>query len=138
MKNQLVNKSSILGSALIFSLIAAPVMAEESDEDKMTLRERIQQYDVDGDGQLNEEERTALREARRAYVLEKFDADGDGELNETERQAKREAKRARIVNKFDADGDGELNDEEKQAAREAWSKMKEKRQQFRDNQDDSV
>ncbi|MEM7026900.1 MAG: hypothetical protein AAF410_01605 [Pseudomonadota bacterium] len=139
MKHKLISNTGLLGSALILSLIAAPLMAEEAD-DKMSFRDRVQQYDADGDGQLNEEERTALREARRAYLLDKYDADGDGELNEDERQAKRDAKRdakrARVVEKFDADGDGELNEEEKQAAREAWSKLKEKRQQFREGSED--
>lgn len=65
--------------------------------------EIIAKFDADGDGQLNEEERKAAREAmqerrrakmqeRRQKMLEKFDTDGDGTLSEEERKAAREAR----------------------------------------------
>ena len=66
--------------------------------------EMLKKYDKDGDGQLNEQERAALRadmEKRqgkrdgerpsREEMLEKFDTDGDGQLSEAERKAMRKS-----------------------------------------------
>ena len=77
----------------------------------------------------------------RKKLLEKFDADGDGKLNEAERsKARAEMKKRRgdrkpgegrpgprgprspefrkkMLEKFDADGDGKLNEEERAKAR---------------------
>jgi len=54
----------------------------------------------------------------REKILAEFDKDGDGQLNEEERQAAREAREARmkaqrekILAEFDKDGDGQLNEE---------------------------
>ncbi|MCH2062467.1 MAG: hypothetical protein MK194_01945 [Roseibacillus sp.] len=59
-------------------------------------------------------------------ILEQFDLNEDGKIDEEERQAAREARRAaraerraERIAEFDTDGDGELSDEEKEAAREA-------------------
>ncbi len=65
-------------------------------------------------------------------MLKQFDKDGDGELNDEERQAMRDQMRQRggsrtnlpafdreaIMKQFDKDGDGDLNDEERQTMRE--------------------
>lgn len=57
-----------------------------------------------------------------AEVLKEFDKDGDGKLNETEREAMREARKAKfeeerkaMLAKYDADGDGKLSKEERDA-----------------------
>jgi Ca2+-binding EF-hand superfamily protein len=108
----------------------------------------LEKFDTDGDGQLNEEERAAMREAAekhrggkdgerpsREEILEKFDADGDGQLSEEERAAAREAmggrkgrrghgNREEMMKKYDTDGDGELNEEERAAMREEFEKRK--------------
>ena len=65
---------------------------------------------VDGEGQ---------RSSRRVKILERFDADGDGKLNQQERTAARESRRAKILEHFDTDGNGVLDDDEKKTAREA-------------------
>ena len=59
--------------------------------------EMLKKFDKDGDGQLSEEEREAMREARkgemearRAEMLKKYDKDGDGKLSMEEREAMRE------------------------------------------------
>ncbi len=52
--------------------------------------EDLKKYDKDGDGQLSQEERTAMREARQKENLEKYDADKDGKLNEEETKKMRE------------------------------------------------
>ena len=77
------------------------------------LREKIvKEFDKDGDGKLNEEERAAARKAMeerreatsrpardgepiREAIIKKFDKDGDGKLNEEERAAARKAMEAR-------------------------------------------
>lgn len=64
----------------------------------------LKQYDKDGDGELNEEEREAMRTAMQARfgrsggqrpnreeMLKRFDKNGDGELDEEERTAMRES-----------------------------------------------
>ncbi len=63
----------------------------------------LEKFDIDGDGQLSEDERATMREAggkkrggkqgqrpSKEEVFEKFDTDGDGELGEEERAAARE------------------------------------------------
>lgn len=64
--------------------------------------------------------------ADREELMKRFDTDGDGELNDEERQAMRETMRAeweaRMLEEFDADGDGELSEEERQKAREAMGR----------------
>jgi HlyD family secretion protein len=63
------------------------------------------QYDKDGDGQLNEEEQQAMRDAMR----QRFAAQGGPPGFD------REA----LTKQYDKDGDGQLNDEEQQAMRDA-------------------
>ena len=87
-----------------------------SDEKKAEI---LAEFDKDGDGELNEEERTAAREAFKAKMLEKHDTDGDGELSDEEKKA---ARKAFMMQRFDKDGDGELSDEEKKAIREAFQR----------------
>ena len=62
------------------------------------LPEILEQYDLNGDGQIDEEERQAAKEARRAA---------------------REEARAERIAEVDTDGDGELSEEEKEAAKQA-------------------
>lgn len=98
----------------------------------------LERFDTDGDGQLSEEERDALREqmrdrrrsgdpAIRQIMMRRYDADGDGQLSETEREAARNDFREirqgiaeRIVPLYDLDGDGELNQQEREAAAPAF------------------
>ena len=47
----------------------------------------IKKFDKDGDGKLNEEERKAAEEARKAEMLKRFDKDGDGKISDEERKA---------------------------------------------------
>lgn len=96
----------------------------------------IKEFDKDGDGKLNEEERKAMMAARMAMGEKlrmerekKFDKDGDGKLSDEERKAMMEAMQKRrpnagpqfqeMMKKFDKDGDGKLNEEERKAMREA-------------------
>jgi len=89
----------------------------------------MKQYDKDGDGEISEEERAAMRaefdkrrEEGRAAMLKQFDKDGDGELSEEERNTARDTMRNKfqeITKKYDKDGNGRLEREEMEAAREA-------------------
>ena len=122
-------------------LADAPMAAEDWSERFEEMKKRredfMARFDTDGDGEISEEEREAIREAfqaqRRERMLERmterFDADGDGELNDEERlaaEAELEARdierRARMVERFDTDGDGQLSDAENQAAREQFTR----------------
>lgn len=111
--------------------------AQRFEEMKKRRADFMERFDVDGDGELSEEERAAIgayfREQRRERMLarmtDRFDADGDGELNDEERlaaEAELEARdierRARMVERFDTDGDGQLSDAESQAARERFGR----------------
>ena len=91
----------------------------------------LKEFDKDGDGKLNDEERKAMMAARHAQMEKfmkarekEFDKDGDGKLNDEERKAmmvelqKRRANGPQyqeMIKRFDKDGDGKLNDEERAA-----------------------
>lgn len=86
--------------------------------------EIIAKFDKDGDGKLSEDERAAMKEARKTMmearkkeILAQFDKDGDGKLNDEEKAAAKEARQKLMLEKFDKDGDGKLSKEEKEAAR---------------------
>jgi hypothetical protein len=91
--------------------------------------EMIKEFDKDGDGQLSDEERTAMREAMRTRMeqarkaaLEKYDANKDGQLDQDERAKMRED----LTKEFDKDGDGQLNQEERRALQQSgrgWGVM---------------
>lgn len=117
-----------------------PEAGEEGERRERGPRNReefMKRFDTDGDGELSDEEREAVRreygdrrrgdEQMREIVMRRFDADGDGELNDAERDAVRaefrrvrEEIQARIMPQYDLDGDGELNREERQAAMPAY------------------
>lgn len=89
-------KSLMIVSALLGSATAAH--AEKSFGDG-TLPEFLQEYDVNEDGTIDEEERQAIKEARKAAREARraeIDTDGDGEISQEEREAARDAIRAAI------------------------------------------
>ncbi len=79
----------------------------------------LEQYDVDGDGTINEEERQAMIEARKQIhqkLIDRWDEDGDGKISMEEREAAREQlrklmeeKRTERFNDADTDGDGAIS-----------------------------
>lgn len=107
-------------------------------------KQLIAKFDKDGDGKLNEAERSAAQEEfkKRAgegggpgqeAFLKRFDKDGDGKLSDEEKAAAKEAFQKRagegrpegldmkgLLKRFDKDGDGKLSEEEKAAAKEAF------------------
>ncbi len=87
---------------------------------------RRDQFDTNGDGQIDEAERAAMRAARAKRradrTLESFDSDGDGELDEDEttmrdwaRDDRTSDRVARMIRDADTDGDGKLSREEAEA-----------------------
>jgi len=82
----------------------------------------LEQYDVDGDGVIGEEERQVMEQARdqiREHLRQGWDEDGDGQLCEQEREHAREQlrqmmeeKRNERFNEADTDDDGYVSKEE--------------------------
>jgi|GEM_PF-1567998 len=108
------------------------------------------QYDVDGDGELSDEEQQAVfedrgerdsrrwraRAARWAVLNYVYDTNMDGELGKSEHgqlhadfDARCEVLHERLLAEFDADGDGELSEDEQAAAREAIEAEREARRE---------
>jgi len=102
--------------------------------------EAIKLFDKDGDGKLNEAERSAMREARQAKAEQmrkalemRFDKNGDGKLDDAEKAALAEAKKNRMEQfrksrekAYDKDGDGKLNDAERKAMQDDFLKHRPK------------
>ena len=61
-------------------------------------------------------------------MVKKFDKDGDGKLNDAEKTAAKEAKKAehekKMLEKFDTDKDGKLSDAEKAEMQKACDTLK--------------
>ena len=119
-------------------------MTENAAMSSQREAEVMKRFDKNGDGKLDEEEKTAAKESYRSETtgrqakmrerlgkraLEKFDKNNDGKLDETERAEAAKALETdpRLVRRFDKDGDGKLNDTEKAAARDAFKERSEKR-----------
>ena len=92
--------------------------------------EMLKRFDKNGDGQLDDGERNAMRESfggqrgqrgpggfNSAEMLKRFDKNGDGQLDEEERAAMRETTRQEMMKRFDKNGDGQIDDEERAAMR---------------------
>ncbi len=91
----------------------------------------VAKHDRNGDGQLDEEEREAMRaQAKQSRPqnsrrrggwnpptewLERYDADGDGELSRMEQGAAFAGEQLRMTKKYDADKNGRLEASEKAA-----------------------
>jgi Ca2+-binding EF-hand superfamily protein len=117
---------------------AAPAPAEGFPPRANLRAEAFKQFDKDGDGKLNEEERKAMMDARKAqgekFRAERekaFDKDGDGKLNDEEKAAMLAANKERMEQfrkerekAFDKDGDGKLSDEERKAMRAEFEKRR--------------
>ncbi len=69
--------------------------------------EAFKKYDKNGDGKLDEAERKAMNDERRAEIMKKYDKNNDGKLDETERQAMMEDRRKErdeLIKKRQAEG----------------------------------
>jgi Ca2+-binding EF-hand superfamily protein len=94
-----------LANILITGALLGGVAMAQDDEKTFGdggLPEFLQQYDTNDDGVIDEEERQAIKAARKAAREERraeIDTDGDGEISSEEREAAREAIRERIAAK---------------------------------------
>ena len=64
--------------------------ADELSELPQGMRDRILEADSNGDGAIDESEIKAMAETRLQRMLERYDKDGDGELSDEEREAMRQ------------------------------------------------
>lgn len=89
-------------------------------------KKMLEQFDANKDGQLDDSERAAAKQAHEAKLLEKYDTNGDGQLDEAERSAMPERPKGKgrhakhhkkMLEKFDANKDGQLDEQEKAKAK---------------------
>jgi hypothetical protein len=136
-------KKMIQGVMVLAALLFAGgyAIAEDGHCDGKLKDRILEKFDADGDGQLNEEERAAAKDAikehrgeRRDKIKDRIDTDGDGEISDEERRAAWKAFKAKhpklfakLLEKFDADGNGKLEGEEREEARKALRKWRKHR-----------
>lgn len=115
-------------STLIKTLAAASViglgfgavaMADQKGDRATKKAEKIQQFDTNGDGKLDEAEREAIRLSKFA----EFDTDGSGSLSRAEITTRQQAKLSEELDRYfsneDANGDGVISVDEFGATRKA-------------------
>jgi 5-hydroxyisourate hydrolase-like protein (transthyretin family) len=83
----------------------------------------IEKYDTNKDGQLSDQEKTALKadmkakhEQMKQERLAKLDTNRDGKIDDAERQAAQNARAEERFQKLDTDGNGQLSLSEFKAA----------------------
>ncbi len=122
--------SKLCFAAVVAMMVTVSVQAEDKPKPaaqadfpkRMNVgADALKEFDKDGDGKLNEQERAARFEQMRKAREKAFDKDGDGKLDDAEKAAMAEAFKAR-EKAFDKDGDGKLSDEERKAMREAMKR----------------
>ncbi len=99
--------SSILFSLLLCAGFTQTAVAQTAGQAKST-------YDVNGDGVLDEHERSAAKQA----LTQKFDTNGDGQLSEQEKEQAKNQLRQTAITLFDTNGDGQLSEAEREQARQ--------------------
>ena len=94
-------------SLFLFAGFAQAVGAQTANQAKGA-------YDTNRDGILDENERTAAKQA----LTQKFDTNGDGQLSEQEKKHAKNQLRQTAITLFDTDGDGQLSEAEREQARQ--------------------
>ncbi len=82
-----------------FTAITSPVIADERVFGDGSLPEFLQQFDTNNDGEIDEEERQAIRDLRakmREHQKKSIDLNEDGEVSPAEIEVAREALRIKI------------------------------------------
>lgn len=106
------------------------------------IRQYTTEFDRDGDGVLNDEERRAAWAAFEQKMLAQWDKNGDGVLSDEERRAgmeamMRERTEAEMARRFDRDGDGVLSDTERAEMEAMRAEREARRQQWEMEQYDT-
>lgn len=132
---QVLTLSTSVLAAIAFSSVSYAEHHEEKKDRceamKMRHAEHIAKYDTDGDGELSDAEKTAMKQARFAEV----DTDNSGDLSIEEMSAHHEARReerkakmkAKHFERIDTDGNGAVSAEEYEAAAKKMDKRKGKK-----------
>ena len=108
--------SSILFSLLLCAGFSQAALAQTAGQAKST-------YDVNGDGVLDEQERSAAKQA----LTQKFDTNGDGQLSEQEKEQAKNQLRQTAITLFDTNGDGQLSEAEREQARQTIRSLMQQR-----------
>jgi hypothetical protein len=90
---------------------------QRGEDMRQRIEEARKQFDADGDGQLNEDERAAMRRERLKGQIERIDADSDGKISRQEAEASPFG--GRMLRDFegaDANQDSFISPEELEAA----------------------
>lgn len=99
------------------SLVAGAAFA--ADTEPPFRKQRMEKFDTNKDGKLDETERAALRaqkQARHQEMVAKYDANKDGKLDDAERNVLREEKVKARFKALDTNNDGMLSIDEFKAA----------------------
>ena len=79
------------------------------------LSDWAKQFDKNGDGKLDQEERAAATKARRDEMLKKYDKNGDGKLDPEEQKAMNEQRRQEAAaRKAELEKGGQKKEEKKE------------------------
>jgi hypothetical protein len=114
--------------------------AESKPMNEQRQAELLKRFDKNGDGKLDEAEKTAAKDYNREQhnerankagqnlrkkAVAKYDKNGDGKLDDAERAEI--INDPKVIKRFDKNNDGKLDESEKEAAREGFVKAREKR-----------
>lgn len=137
------NKTQTLSDELQLGLADLESMPIDDTDMKEMLadleKKLVSDYDLDGDGQLSEDEKAKAKEAVTASRnksakngrLAEYDLNKDGTLDESEKSAAIAALKEKFserIKEYDTDGDGTISDEERQVAIDARKAEKESHQ----------
>ncbi|MBN2162152.1 MAG: hypothetical protein JXR25_12080 [Pontiellaceae bacterium] len=104
-----------------------PAQARIPDQVRQAMKERAMKFDIDGDGELSQPERAAMRQQIQARAMR----EGAPTRNTLEERAPADAPIRQAIKeramKFDIDGDGELSQPERAAMRAYRSALREAR-----------
>jgi Ca2+-binding EF-hand superfamily protein len=88
---------------------------EKGEHPRSQWREKLmEKYDTNGDGELDDQERSAMKEAW-------------AEKRKNHKGGRRKGSWSEIRKQYDKDGDGELDDQERSAMKEAWAEKRKNR-----------
>jgi Ca2+-binding EF-hand superfamily protein len=112
-----MNTKMKIAIALCGSLLAGGVAMAQGRGGDFAQRkaEMLQKYDTNNDGQLDAQEKAALRaqfkekrQAMHAKRIAQFDTNKDGKLDESERAVAKKERVAKMFSRLDLDGNGAI------------------------------